>query len=247
MRKRVILKKGHAVIVTGIVLGASIIGVSFFLFGPLDQSGFQFEQSVTISTPDRIFFRIRANDANVSVTFEDRENLLFSINVTGYSDSSEAHVTYDKHSESWGIYLSTGRQESVDIVLGNGCFYYITFADSSNLNTTMIYSNNAWVNGSVLSYIDDDSDLTLRVHNDIKTTDTVGFTGTIMCRSLNLEIEPPYEWNGLVDFNDSNVTIMELSGWFELFSRYETAVDYEGNPSIELDVEVEQAFAWLRI
>ena len=239
------MKKGHAVIVIGIVLGVSLIGLSFFLFGPLDQSGFQFEQSVTISTPDRIYFRIDADDAKVSVTFEDRANLLYSINVTGYPDSSEAHVMFIKNSDSWGIFFTANRQESVDIVLGNGCFYYLTFADSSNLSTTIVYSENAWVNGSALTYVDEDSDLALKIQSDIKTTDTVGFTGTIMCRLLNLEIDTPFEWNGRVDFNDSNVTIMELSGWAELFSRYVTVVDHEGNPSIDLDVEVEQAFAWL--
>ena len=232
----------------GVILGISIIGVSFILVGPLGGSGFQFEQSVTFSTPDRIFFQIRADDANVSVTYADRADLLYSINITGYPDSSEAHVMFDKHSDSWGVFFTAGRQVSIDIVLGTGCFYFLNIIDLSNVNTTITYANNAWVNGSALTYSGgDDCDLTLRITADIRTTDTLGFTGRIMCRSLNLEIDTPHEWNGLVDFNESNLTIMELAGWSGLFApRYRTDV-YDGNPSIELDVEAEEVFAWLRV
>lgn len=244
------MKKGHAVIVIGIVLGAFIIGVSFFLNDPSDQSGFQFEQSVTISTPDRIYFQISADDANVSVTYDDRADLLYFINVTGYPDSSEAHIRFVKNSDSWGIFFTANRQESVDIVLGTGCFYFLNVL-VSNTNTSITYSNNAWVNGSAFMYSGgDDSDLTLEITDDIRTTDTVGFTGTVRCRSLNLEIDTPFEWNGLIDLNHSNVTIMEESGWVELIFEYgvvKTTIDYEGNPSIELDVEVDRGFVWLRV
>ncbi|MHA2065953.1 MAG: hypothetical protein ACXABY_16400, partial [Candidatus Thorarchaeota archaeon] len=211
------------------------------------ESGFQFERNHTIATPNRFFFQIKAEDANLSIVFEDRADLLYSIDITSYDDSSEARLRIQIEEDSWGIFLTADRQESVDITLGTGCFYFINIINSSGLNTTITYSNNAWVNGSALTYGVDDSDLTLRILDDIGVNNTTGFIGYIRCKTLNLEIDVSEQWRAYVDFYDSNLTILEMSGW-------NTSGGEQGYASIPvtldshritLDVHAENAFAKL--
>ncbi len=242
MRNRLV-----AVVIVALVV-ISILGVSIVLQYPLDESGFQFERAVTSTTPDSIFFQIRADDADVSITFTENDNLLYSINITPYLDSTEAGISIVMTEDSWGVTLRAGRQKSIDIVLGTGCFYFINIVASSNLNTTIVYSNNAWVNDTALHYGVEDGDLNLRIHNNIKVNDTIGFDVWIWCRTLNLDIDVPFEWNAFVDFHSSNLTILEMTGWHDLYGEYAYRTDdvYDNNPIIEIDVDVEEAFAWLR-
>ncbi len=211
---------------------------------PFDETGYQFEKSVYFLTPGRIFFRVSADDANISISFSDQSDLLYSINVIPYPDSTEAGIMFVVHTDSWGVIFGAGRQETIDIVLGTHSFYFIYMVDNSNLNTTITYSNNAWVNGSAFQYSDEDCDLNLRICDDIRATDSIGFTGTISCRTLNLKIQVPTEWKGFVDFNESNVTVVEMFDWTEFASNmFRTFEDNEEYLSIELNVAVEEAYA----
>ncbi|MHA1948516.1 MAG: hypothetical protein ACW99G_01845 [Candidatus Thorarchaeota archaeon] len=231
------------------IVSVSALGLGFFFISPSipDESGFQFVRDVATSTPNRIFFQIRAEDTNISITFVDREDLLYSINVVPHSNSTEAGISFDLHDDSWGINFRTTRQELVNITLGTGCFYFINMIDISNLNTNIIYGNNAWLNGSALRYSSEDSNLTLRIQNDISVTDTPGFDIDITCDTFNLDIEVPEEWNAFVDFHDSNLTILEMTGWRALLGLYGYRTDliFDGMPSIEIDVIAEEAFARL--
>lgn len=241
-------------IATGIIVivVVSIMGVFFFLgtqFIPT-QRGFQFERNVTPTTPKRIFFSISAEDTDLSVSFIDDDDLLYSIDITPHENSTEASIIIDTNLESWGIMFATGQQESVDITLGNGCFYNLQISGDSYLNTTVVYSNNAWVNGTSFGYFPHssqgfDGHLTLRILDDIITDGTTGFIGRVNCDTLNLEVDVPDQWGGIIDFNDVNVTFTEISGWAEQFGRYKTENSYEDVPLIDLNIEVEEVIAKL--
>jgi len=242
------------VIAVGIIIlvVVSVVGVFVFLYpqDPRIEQGFQFERNVTTTTPERIFFRINAEDTDMSISFVDDADLLYSIDIVPYEDSTEASIMIQANQESWGLSLVTGPQQSVNITLGNGCFYNLQIAGGSYLNTTVIYSNNAWVNGTSLGYFPDsshgfDGHLTLKILDDIITDGTTGFTGHIDCDTLNLEIDLPDQWGGTVDFNDINITLLELTGWFEWFGRYITDNSDDDVPLIDLDVEVEEVIARL--
>ncbi|MFW9795321.1 MAG: hypothetical protein ACFFEE_13520 [Candidatus Thorarchaeota archaeon] len=217
-----------------------------------DQWGFQFEREVTATTPDRILFRVNAEDTDLSISFVDNTDRLYSIDVTPYENSTEAHIGFDMQDDSWMIMFTTGQQESVDIILGNGCFYYVQILGSSYLNTTIVYSNNSWVNGTAFSYTPSSSSgfeghLTLKIQDDIVTDGTTGFEGQITCTTLNLEIDVPDQWGGVVNFYDSNVTFIELTGWFEWFGRYMTDNSDDDVALIDLEVHVEEVLARLVI
>jgi hypothetical protein len=232
-----------------VVIALSALGFGVFLLSQdsIEDTGFIFERAVTSSTPNRIFFQIRAEDTNISIIFDNRADLLYSIDVTPHPDSAEARIRIDTNDDSWGVDLSASRQKSVDITLGSGCFYFINMVDISNLNTTIVYSNRAWLNGSAFRYSDESSDLTLQIHDDIRVTDTIGFEGDITCETLHLDIDVPHQWNAFVDFHDSNLTIEEMTGWIALLGDYGYRTDkvHDGMPEIDIDVYAGEAFARL--
>jgi len=211
---------------------------------PLGQTGYSFEKSTYFLSPHHVFFRISADDANISVYYANRTNLLYSIHVTPYNNSHEASIMFVVNTDSWGIFFSAGRQERITIVLGTYCFYNIFMADNSNTNTSITLSNGAWVNGTALTYHDEESHLNLRICNDIQKTNSIGLTGQIICRTLDLEIQPPSGWNGYVIFNESNLTLLENTGWFEVdYNTFRTIEFPYDNPGILLNVVAEQASA----
>ena len=246
------MKKEMIAVSIIILVVVSVVGVVFFWGAQVipDQGGFHFERDVTTTTPERIFFRVNAEDTDLSITFVDNADLLYSIDIVPYENSTAAYLRFDMHQDSWGIMFSTGQQEFVNITLGNGCFYNLQICGDSYLNTTVVYSNNAWVNGTAFGYFPHssqgfDGHLTLKILDDIVTDGTTGFVGRVTCDSLNLEIDVPNQWGGIIDFNDVNVTFVEISGWTEYFGRYVTDNSYEDVPLINLDVEVEEVFARL--
>ena len=100
-----------------------------------------------------------------------------------------------------------------------------------------------------MDYLVDDGDLTLSVLSDIGASNTEGFDFYVRCRTLNLEIDVAEGWAGYVDFYDSNLTILEMTGWHVSGGEQGYVckrADYSAEtPMIRLDVYVEEAFARL--
>ena len=168
-------------------------------------------------------------DCNVTVSFVNDSSVFYRLDVELYNPTFASLAFTITSSIGRGLrFTAISRIRSVNLVLGIGTQYYISFnCGTANLNTTIIYSNGA--------LIGDDARLIYEASGILRFafTENVNFTekgmecvlGLFSPGTVYVYVDLPDGMDGRASLGGDNVYTTELSGWYyRLGNTYSTAI-----------------------
>ena len=171
-------------------------------------------------------------DCNVTISFVNDSSVFYTLDVELYTPTFASSAFTVKDSEGlYGVglkFTATSRIRSMNLVLGTGTQYDISFyCGTANLNTTIIYSNGALMGDDARIIYEASGILRFAFTESVSFSDkgmecVIGlyFSGTVY-----VYVDLPDGMDGRAFLGGDHIYTTELSGWYyRLGNTYSTAV-----------------------
>jgi hypothetical protein len=187
-------------------------------------------------------------DCNVTISFVNDSSVHHRLDVELYTPTFASSAFTIISSIKVGLkFTAISRIRSLNLVLGTGTQYYISFSLSARLNTTIVYGNGALMG--------DDARFLYSASGILRFafTENVNFTEKGMECSMNVfpsgtayvYVDLPDGMDGRASLGGDNVYTTELSGWYyRLGNTYSTAITVQ-EPLLDLTAHGTTVYARL--
>ncbi|MBN2229591.1 MAG: hypothetical protein JW779_08335 [Candidatus Thorarchaeota archaeon] len=199
-----------------------VVGLVVFVGIPLVQTHFHYECAYPAgSTKHAVLFlrALRAPSTNVTITFVDNPNLLYSIDVVQYEPGMHHHYSLYEPSYDPDAYhlvldgMGDYKIASIDVILGTATYYQV-FIDGRNLNVTLIYDNGAELAGQDVKISTNEGICNIIFTENVNFTDTGLNVELSFFTILNVFVDLPEGMNGKLSVpHDVNFGYTEMVGW----------------------------------
>jgi hypothetical protein len=205
-------RRAVAIVLALIVVGAGTV----ILLLPQSLSSFHLEADYTGEGVDPIYLWLTdIQDCNLTVTFTDNPDLLYSIDIDLYEAAPSSSAFVLTVEEWFDIrFQAILSIKSLQVTLGTGVPYKIVVS-GTDVNATFIYDNNVIGSGASLNYGATGSFISLNFTEDMVFSDTgmevrVGATGEADIAYLHTDL--PDGVNGEATFREP-LSLHSVIGW----------------------------------
>ena len=198
-----------------VVVGLIVVFVGL----PANQTQYHYERAYPADETRKVSILLDVRNTNVSVTFIDNPELMYSVDVVQYTAGDHHHSYY----QEWGApensfdyhvdSLTDEGIKEINVVLGTGTYYSI-FIEGTNNNASVVFDNGAVLSGQEILMSAVQGDFYFELNEDVSFTGTGLLVSSVTGVNLVLDIDLPTGLNGLLEVQDGiSFSPTSLVGW----------------------------------
>ncbi len=228
------------------VILVAVVGVLVVFVGlPASSTQFHYERAYPADETRKVNILLDVRNTNVSVTFVDDPNLMYSVDVVQYSTGDHHHSYYQEWGDphfSLDYHIDSLTDEGikeVNVVLGTGT-YYVIYIEGANNNASVVFDNGAVLAGQEILMSAAQGDFYFELTEDVSFTDAGLLVNSATGVNLVLDVDLPTGLNGRLEVQDGiSFSPTSMVGWSLVSSGLGQPSVYTTSSTVEPLVNIE--------